>query len=226
MARPSIEQRVAALGDLSRPELAALWQKHYGCAPPLGVRKPLLVLAAAWQMQSRANGGAAGLSTNGKRLFKAALKRVSAKMTPGGMASVGLAAAGGDGIADGSATDSAVVGVIAAGGSDVGGVMAGVGASASDSVDVDTGVDSSSGTAITAAASSGVETRSPRSDPSAFRTIPLPGARLIRDWNGKRYVVDIVENGFVMDGKTYKSLTAIAFLITGTRWSGPRFFGL
>ena len=52
------------------------------------------------------------------------------------------------------------------------------------------------------------------------------GARLIRDWNGRSHVVDVIDRGFVYDGKLYSSLTAIAFAITGARWSGPRFFGL
>jgi hypothetical protein len=55
---------------------------------------------------------------------------------------------------------------------------------------------------------------------------PLPGARLIRQWNGHRYVVEVVDGGLIMDGKLYRSLTAIAFRITGAKWSGPRFFGL
>ena len=54
----------------------------------------------------------------------------------------------------------------------------------------------------------------------------VPGARLIRDWNGKTWVVDVTDAGFVMQGETYRSLTAIAKRITGARWSGPRFFGL
>ena len=52
------------------------------------------------------------------------------------------------------------------------------------------------------------------------------GAYLIRDWNGRTYQVEVVKDGFVMDGKTWKSLSAIARHITGTNWSGPRFFGL
>jgi hypothetical protein len=54
----------------------------------------------------------------------------------------------------------------------------------------------------------------------------VPGMRLVREWNGRTYCVDVVEGGFVWDGKIHKSLTAIACKITGTRWSGPRFFGL
>lgn len=55
---------------------------------------------------------------------------------------------------------------------------------------------------------------------------PAPGARLIREWNGSTYTVDVTEDGFVWDGVPYRSLSAIARSITGTRWSGPRFFGL
>lgn len=53
-----------------------------------------------------------------------------------------------------------------------------------------------------------------------------PGSRLIRQWKGQTHVVDVVEGGFSYDGRTFTSLTAIAFEITGARWSGPRFFGL
>jgi hypothetical protein len=53
-----------------------------------------------------------------------------------------------------------------------------------------------------------------------------PGARLLRDWNGKTHVVDVIETGFVFEAKVYPSLSAIARKITGAHWSGPRFFGL
>lgn len=53
-----------------------------------------------------------------------------------------------------------------------------------------------------------------------------PGARLLRDWNGKTHVVDVIEGGYVFEAKVYPSLTAIASKITGVHWSGPRFFGL
>lgn len=52
------------------------------------------------------------------------------------------------------------------------------------------------------------------------------GARLVREWNGRSYLVDVVEGGFRMDGRIWPSLSAIAKHITGTTWSGPRFFGL
>ncbi|GAB1581083.1 DUF2924 domain-containing protein [Phyllobacterium phragmitis] len=53
-----------------------------------------------------------------------------------------------------------------------------------------------------------------------------PGAHLVREWNGRTYQVEILEGGFRLDGKDYGSLSAIARKITGTYWSGPRFFGL
>lgn len=54
----------------------------------------------------------------------------------------------------------------------------------------------------------------------------LPGARLLRNWNGRTHVVDVIEGGFLFQEKVYPSLTAIAQTITGAHWSGPRFFGL
>ena len=53
-----------------------------------------------------------------------------------------------------------------------------------------------------------------------------PGARLVREWNGRTHVVEVVDGGFIWDGERHRSLSAIARAITGARWSGPRFFGL
>lgn len=53
-----------------------------------------------------------------------------------------------------------------------------------------------------------------------------PGHHLVRDWNGRTYQVEVLDKGFRMDGKSYRSLSAIAKKITGAEWSGPRFFGL
>jgi len=52
------------------------------------------------------------------------------------------------------------------------------------------------------------------------------GTKLVRDWHGIGHSVTVLENGFEHDGKQWNSLTAIARHITGTKWSGPRFFGL
>ena len=54
----------------------------------------------------------------------------------------------------------------------------------------------------------------------------MPGARLLRDWQGQTYTVEVLEDGFLYDGQHYTSLSKIARTITGARWSGPRFFGL
>jgi hypothetical protein len=53
-----------------------------------------------------------------------------------------------------------------------------------------------------------------------------PGAVLVREWKGESHRVTVLEDGFAYQGKTCESLSEIARLITGTRWNGPRFFGL
>lgn len=52
------------------------------------------------------------------------------------------------------------------------------------------------------------------------------GATLRRSWNGEDHVVTVVDRGFEWRGRTFKSLSAVATSIAGTRWNGPRFFGL
>ncbi|MEW9920009.1 DUF2924 domain-containing protein [Marimonas sp. MJW-29] len=61
------------------------------------------------------------------------------------------------------------------------------------------------------------------------KTVPAaakPGSFLVREWNGRTYQVEVIDGGYVMDGKTWRSLSAIAKHITGAHWSGPRFFGV
>jgi hypothetical protein len=53
-----------------------------------------------------------------------------------------------------------------------------------------------------------------------------PGTRLLREWNGTMQAVDVVDEGFVWRDRTYRTLSAVAVAITGTKWSGPKFFGL
>jgi len=52
------------------------------------------------------------------------------------------------------------------------------------------------------------------------------GTRLVREWNGRSHTVEVLDKGYAWNGDVHKSLSAIAFVITGARWSGPRFFGL
>lgn len=54
----------------------------------------------------------------------------------------------------------------------------------------------------------------------------LPGTILTREWNGQIHRVMVVKDGFGWEGRTYDSLSKIASAITGTKWNGPRFFGL
>jgi len=53
-----------------------------------------------------------------------------------------------------------------------------------------------------------------------------PGTILMREWKAQAYRVMVVDEGFAWNGKTYDSLSKVAFAITGTKWNGPRFFGL
>lgn len=52
------------------------------------------------------------------------------------------------------------------------------------------------------------------------------GARLVREWHGRTHSVEVLRQGFLFEGKVYRSLSEIARHITGSHWSGPRFFGL
>jgi hypothetical protein len=63
--------------------------------------------------------------------------------------------------------------------------------------------------------------------PSALSDVSVkPGTVLSREWAGVTHKVVVLEFGFSWNGQTWKSLSEIATRITGTRWSGPRFFGL
>jgi len=54
----------------------------------------------------------------------------------------------------------------------------------------------------------------------------LTGIRLMREYQGVEHCVTVIEGGFEYQGRPYRSLSAIARAITGTRWNGPLFFGL
>jgi hypothetical protein len=58
------------------------------------------------------------------------------------------------------------------------------------------------------------------------RTELRPGTLLTREWDGHLQRVMVLADGFSWNGNTYPSLSKVAFVMTGTRWSGPRFFGL
>ncbi len=65
------------------------------------------------------------------------------------------------------------------------------------------------------------------SDPTAGRAPRIrPGTRLVRQWGDRAHLVHVENNGYEYQGNRYQSLSEIARLITGTRWSGPLFFGI
>ena len=55
---------------------------------------------------------------------------------------------------------------------------------------------------------------------------PIAGTRLIREWKGIEHTATVLVDGYEYQGRPYKSLSAIARAITGTRWNGPLFFGI
>ena len=160
-SKDDIEQKVAALGDLSRDQLVALWRKNFGVDAPRGVHKGLLIRAAAFQLQHKHFGGP---SSETRRLLKVAIRDLKKTLA---------------------------VKMVA---------------------------DADEEMAVTA--------QPVQPAPPSERRAIQPGARLIRDWNGKSHVVDVVDGGFVYAGARYRSLSKVAGEITGTNWSGPRFFGL
>jgi len=58
------------------------------------------------------------------------------------------------------------------------------------------------------------------------RTELSPGTVLVREWDRRSQRVMVLADGFAWNGQTFDSLSKIAFAITGTKWNGPRFFGL
>ncbi len=61
---------------------------------------------------------------------------------------------------------------------------------------------------------------------SCGKGMPVIGSKLVREWNGKRYEVIALRDGFEFEGRKYRSLTAIVKAITGTHWNGRKFFGV
>jgi hypothetical protein len=167
---------VAALVDLSRAELAALWEKAHGYPPPKGSRNELLVRSASWHLQAKRLGG---LSPEVRRLLRTAMTDAETALAAKVLKESGT-------------LDNAITETHA--GAPISGPVSGP--------------------------------PSQLMSPKTRRASPSPGARLVRDWNGKTHIVDVIEEGFVFQAKVHKSLTAIAHQITGAHWSGPRFFGL
>jgi hypothetical protein len=73
------------------------------------------------------------------------------------------------------------------------------------------------------AAEDKVDRRPPTEAPTTKVT---PGSVLIREWHGVSHRVTVLADGVLLRGARYRSLSEVARKITGTRWSGPRFFGL
>jgi hypothetical protein len=66
----------------------------------------------------------------------------------------------------------------------------------------------------------------PRTSPHSLSLRPRAGTVLVRDWGGVTHQAKVLEDGILFRSKRYKSLSEVARVITGARWSGPLFFGL
>jgi hypothetical protein len=55
---------------------------------------------------------------------------------------------------------------------------------------------------------------------------PITGTVLVREWQGVEHRITVLDDGYEYQGRPYKSLSAVARAITGTRWNGLVFFGL
>ena len=71
-----------------------------------------------------------------------------------------------------------------------------------------------------------VEGKSVRKAMAVDARNPMPGTKLLREWNGTEHTVTILSDGYDWQARKYKSLSAVAKAITGTNWNGFRFFGL
>lgn len=174
-----LDRELEQLRSMPRIELVERWQAAYGCPPPVGARRELLMYAAGWHIQVKRLGG---LSGDVRRMLRREMERVRREFQ------VGQPQSGGDEHDD-------IHPLIVSSGGQAGGL-------------------------------SNSDGRLPVPEPPAERRKLVPGARLLRDWNGKTHAIDVVESGYLYEGKIYRSLSAIARRITSAHWSGPRFFGL
>jgi hypothetical protein len=133
---------IAQLFGLSRSQLLGRWQDLYGKAPPIGIRREVMIPFLAYRIQEIAEGG---LSAAARAQIKSAARNLE----------------------------------------------------------------------------------STRNSPNrSTRPIIKTGTRVLRHWGREMHEVSVTESGYEYCGHGYRSLSEIARLITGTRWSGPAFFGL
>jgi hypothetical protein len=139
----ALEEEIASLPALSKPELLTRWRERLKQHPPSHLNKPILVPLLAYRLQEQAYGGL-------KPAYKRRLRELAESF----------------------------------------------------------------------------ERNPNRAAKTASSSAIKPGTRLIRQWDGQTHQVTVAEEGFEYKGERYRSLSEIARMITGTRWSGPLFFGL
>lgn len=215
-----LEREVAAIRDLPREELVARWVKTYGCRPPKGIKRGLLERSAAWHLQVKR---LCGLSASSRRLIRDHARRMERQRQEEKARSERARDAEAKFQTNAADRDAALPG------SDERARYAATSLRSDVANPGDTpsaAERAASSTRASASTSPSSRSRRAKKASQAFKPPPAPGTRLMREWNGRMHVVDITDQGVLFDGKLYRSLTAVAKRITGTHWSGPRFFGL
>jgi hypothetical protein len=194
---------VAAIEALDRDDCIERWRQMFGVAPPKYTSLEFMRKVLTYEAQVKAFGGH---SNAVQRALKASLKAVRSEIEA-------------DSSADANADTNfdASPPAVSASCVERQGVTERPASDAHQSVQHYTGASDAS--KITKS------TRSPKPSKPSVLSIRA-GTHLVREWNGRTYQVEALEKGFRLDGKTYRSLSAIAKKITGAHWSGPRFFGL
>lgn len=221
-----LEREVAAIRDLPREELVARWVKTYGCPPPKGIKRGLLERSAAWHLQAKRLGG---LSASSRRLIRDHARRMERQWQEEKARSERSEEVLGAHKAEAKFHTNAADTEAALPGSDERARYAATSlrSDAANPGDTPSAAErAASSTRASASTSPSSRSRRAKKASPAFKPPPSPGTRLMREWNGRMHVVDITDQGILFDGKLYRSLTAVAKRITGTHWSGPRFFGL
>ena len=206
------EPNLDALAAYDLAGLRAAWRRLHRRATPPPLSRDLLLRDVAFRLQEIAFGG-----------LRPAIKRKLAAL--GG--SAGAAADAGAG-AGADANADARRGGDGSGISEVDLANATTGPAA-DMVAAGRTDDETTGRSREAAAPASCVTEPPRRERSPIRTMTIqlkPGATLMRAWHGKTHTVQVTPDGYEYDGQRYGSLSLIAQQITGSHWSGPRFFGL
>lgn len=217
---------IAALEGLDREECIERWQQMFGVAPPKYTSLEFMLKALAYEAQVKAFGGHSKVV---QKALKASLKAVRSEFEADSSADANADTSFDNlaPIASAACVEPEAVIKRSALNSDQTIRHDKTAADACDQTS-NTGSDSTKPNNVSKANGKAKTNTSPKHNRSTKPSVLSirAGTHLVREWNGRTYQVEALDKGFRLDGKTYRSLSAIAKKITGAHWSGPRFFGL